>query len=124
LLHAGVALVFAIHEVSIAAVLTVPAATPEKADTDALAYRPTFYVGANCIDTSDRLVTWHSRPLDRQYSLYRSGVRVAHAAGFNAYADMAGGRIGEWLLYEFQLTRRHRLYRSICCCPLNHIHLH
>src|ERR1700728_4203661 len=58
-LHPGVALVHAVHEIAIAAVFTVAAGTPEKADADPLADGPAFDSLANDIDASDGFVARH-----------------------------------------------------------------
>src|SRR5271169_3400424 len=108
-LHPGEALVYAVHEVAIAAVHTVPAAAAEEADADALAHRPTFDAFANHIDSSHRLVARHPRPLDRQYSLHRRGIRMAHATGLDAYADMARRRLEQRLYGQLQLAWTHCL---------------
>src|SRR6202795_481657 len=67
LLDPCVALVYAVHEIAIAAVLAMPAAPAEEADADALAQLPPFDAFAGHIDPPDRLVARDPRPLNRQY---------------------------------------------------------
>ena len=71
LLNAGVTLVLAVDEIAVAAVLTVPTATAEEANTDSLPNGPTLNVFADSIDPTHRLVTRYPRPLDWQDSLDR-----------------------------------------------------
>jgi len=57
LLNAGVTLVLAVDEITVAAVLTVPTATAEEANTHSLPNGPTLNVFADGIDPTHRLVT-------------------------------------------------------------------
>ena len=112
-LYAGVALVCAVHEIAVAAVLAVPAVAAEEADADALAHLPAFDAVADHIDPSDRFVARHPRPLDRQDPLDRRGIRMAHAAGLDADADMARRWIKQRLFGQLQLARAHRMHGPI-----------
>ena len=113
MLHPGVALVYAVHEVTIATVLAVPAAAAEETDADASAYRPAFDAFARHVDPSHRLVARHPRPLDRQYPLYSRGIRMADPASLHTDADMARRRIKQRLFGQLQLAWAHRLHGPI-----------
>jgi hypothetical protein len=107
-------LVYAVHEIAIAAVLAMPAAPAEEADADALAQLPPFDAFAGHIDPPDRLVAGDPRPLNRQYPFDRRGIRMAHTTGLDTEADMASWRIDQRFFGHFQLTFAHRLNGSIC----------
>ena len=117
-------LVLAAHEVAVAAVPTMPAAAAEKPYADALAGFPPLHTRADCVDATYRLVTGDTRPLDWKHSFDGAGVRMADPARLNANADMAGVRIQQWLLGQFQLTRANRLYSAIRRSGLRHRNLH
>src|SRR5580700_3826757 len=112
-LHAGVALVHAVHEVAIAAVFTVAAGTAEEADADPLADGPAFNPLADDVDASDRFVARHPRPPDRQDTLNRRGIRMAHPTGLDADPDMTRRRIKQRLFGQLQLAWAYRVHRSI-----------
>jgi hypothetical protein len=120
-LHPRVALVGAVHEIAIAAVDTVSAAAAEEADADALVRLPALDAFSDCVDPADRFVAGHPRPLDRQYPLDRRGIGMAHAAGFDADADMTGRRIEQWLFGQLQLAWTDRLHRAIGRSTLNNL---
>src|SRR5277367_2746060 len=109
MLYAGESLVCAVHEIAVAAVFAIPAIAAEKAHADALADVPAFDAGADDIDLSNRFVTRHSRILDRQEPIHCYGVRMAHAAGFDADTDVPCGRIKQWLFGELQLAFAHHM---------------
>ena len=113
MLHPGVALVDAVHEVAIAAILAVAAAAAEETDADALANLPALDPVSDHVDPSDRFVARDSRPLNRQNPLHRRRIRMAHATSLDADADVARRRIKQRLFGQLQLAWAHRLYGSI-----------
>jgi len=89
-LHSRVALVGAVHEIAIAAVDTVSAAAAEEADADALVRLPAWTPSP--IASIRPTASW---PGTRGHSIgnipRRRGIGMAHAAGFDADADMTAG---------------------------------
>src|SRR5712675_2073685 len=113
MLNAGERLVRAVHEIAVTAVFAIPAIAAEKADADALADAPAFDARADDIDLSNRFVARHARILDRQEPIHGYGVRMAYAAGFDADADVARGRIKQWLFGQLQLAFAHHMNCAI-----------
>src|ERR1700731_5498883 len=89
---------------AVAAGPTMPAAAAEKSYADALADFPPLHTRADRVDATHRLVTWDTRPLDWKHSFDSAGVRMADPASLDANADMAGVRIQQPLLCQFQFA--------------------
>ena len=90
MLHTGVALVGAVHEIAVAAIVAVSAVAAEKADADPLVQLPALNALSDRVDPADRFVAGHPRPLDWQDSLHGRGVGMADAACFDADANVTG----------------------------------
>src|SRR5271154_2335845 len=104
MLHAGVALVYAVHDVALPAMPAVSATAAEEADADALANDPAFNAFADQVDASDGFMAGYPRPLDRQCSFHRRQIRMAHATGLDTHAYMPRWRTEQRLFDEFQLA--------------------
>src|SRR6266404_3751046 len=65
-LDARVLLVLAIDEITVAAKLTVPAASTKESNADALPDHPALHAGPECIYPTNGLVTGNAGPLDRK----------------------------------------------------------
>src|SRR5260370_36737870 len=101
-LYPGVALIDAVHEIAIAAVHAVPATATEEAHTDALAHLPALDTFSDGVDPSNRFVTRHSGPLDRQDSFDRRGIRIAYAACLDTKPDMMSWLLRQRVLRQLQ----------------------
>ena len=96
---------FAEHEVAAAAGRAVVAVASVPAEADALAGLEERDVGADGVDDSGDLVAGHARKLEAgPQAFLGQRVRVAHPAGMDADADMAGAGIGEFFFDELKRT--------------------
>src|ERR1700716_1833388 len=73
MLHAGVGLVLATHEIAVPARQAMAAAAAKEADSDPLAHCRSFNAVAQRIDPTDYLVARNTRPLDRKQTLNGRG---------------------------------------------------
>jgi hypothetical protein len=117
-------LIPAVHEVAVAAGTTVPAAAAEKAYADALADLPAFHTGADHINAPHRLMTRNARQFDRKKPFDSEGIGMTDPARLNANADMAGVRVPQWLLCQFEFARADHMYSAICRSGLHHRNLY
>jgi hypothetical protein len=123
MLHAGVGLVLATHEITVPARQAMAAAAAKEANSDSLAHCPSFNAVAQRIDPTDSLVARNTRPLDRKQTFNGRGVRMAHPAGLHTDTNMAWQGIGERLFCQLQFAWTYRLSCTICRCGLSHIRL-
>src|SRR5271169_2759997 len=124
MLHAGVGLVLAAHEIAVPARQAMAAAAAKEADPDPLADCPSFNAVAQRIDPTDCLVARNTRPLDRKHTFNGRGVRMAHSAGLHADTNMAWRGIGERLFCQLEFAWTYRVNCTICRCGLSHMSLH
>jgi hypothetical protein len=98
---AGYPQVAAVDEPPTPARLAMPAMPSKPADADALSDAPADYAGPECVDHASDLVprdAWEGEalPFDRE------AVAVAHAAGFDSDADLAGARLRNFALDQLE----------------------
>jgi hypothetical protein len=72
-----------------------------------------IFQGADHINAPHRLVTRDARPFDRKRTFDSEGIRMADPARLKANADMAGVRIQQWVLCQFELARANHMYCAI-----------
>ena len=88
-MNAGVFLVPAVHEITIAAELAIAASATEKADSHALADGPALDAVAKRVDPANGLVSGDARVGDtREDSVDCRLIRMTDATGFNANPDV------------------------------------
>src|SRR5258707_10824656 len=100
-------LVGAIHEIAAAARSADAAMAAEEADADALADFPTLDASAERVDFPNDFMAGHAWKADAGHeAIHGERVGMADAAGFDAKANPARGRINERTLHELHWSRR------------------
>jgi hypothetical protein len=95
--------------------------SPQEADTNSLADFPAGNPLAQGVDSSHNFMTGDTWESDAgQDVIDRSRIRMANAAGFNANANLAGGRIYQRASSEIEYARARNFNRFVCSahmCP-------
>jgi hypothetical protein len=105
MMNAGVFLVSAVHEITIAAELAITARASEEADTDPLTNCPALHARAKGIDPPDHFVPRDARKADWKGGFHRAGIRVADTARLDTNAYLTRTRIHKWPAYFRKLSR-------------------
>src|SRR5215472_17162076 len=120
MMNAAIFLVPAVHEIAIAAELTIAARAAEKPDPNALTDHPALDAGTKCIDAADDLMAWDTRPIDRKQALHCAGIRMADSTRLDADPHLAGSRSVQCFFGQLQPTWADRLYCAIVRCCFHH----
>jgi hypothetical protein len=93
--------------------------SPQEADTNSLADFPAGNPLAQGVDSSHNFMTGDTWESDAgQDVIDRSRIRMANAAGFNANANLAGGRIYQRASSEIEYARARNFNRFVCSAHL------
>jgi hypothetical protein len=104
MMNAGVFLVSAIHEITVAAELAIATRAAKKPDPHAPADRPALNPGTKRVDPPDHFMAWDTRPIDRKQAFHRAGIRVADPTRLDANAYLVGTGVQKWLPYFRELS--------------------
>ena len=113
-MNAGVRLVSAVHQISVAAEITIAAGPAEKSDANALTNLPVPYCRTHRIDPPDHFMTGNAWPLHGKLTLDGCGIGVAHATSLDAEPHLVGSRLAQGHAHFLQTAGTHHLYCSIC----------
>jgi hypothetical protein len=69
-------------------------------------------------------MTRDARPFDWKRTFDSKGIRMADPARLNANPDMAGVRVQQWLLCQFEFARADHMHCAICRSGLHHRNLY
>src|SRR6516225_2173309 len=119
-INTGIFLVPAVHEVAVAAELTIAARAAEKPDTHALTDRPALDTGTKRIDAADDLMAWDARPIDRKQAFHCAGIRMADPTRLGADPYRTGARSLQCLLCQLQPACADRMHCAIGRCGFHH----
>jgi hypothetical protein len=92
-MNSGELLIFAIHQIAIAAEVTVAAGAAKESNPYALSNSPALHFRADSIDPAHGLVAWHSREGNWEKTFHGPGVRMAYAAGLYPDTYLIGSGI-------------------------------